>query len=190
MRPALLLALLTLATVACGRTGDQAAPDAVPKSASDTTVGGNSNRAVAPVTIQALLALLPAPFDWQQEKPNGERMTTPMAYSDASVRLMKGDATVTAKITDTALNAALVAPFATALAGDFARETDHGYEKSVAIGDARGVERWDSATRTGNLAVVVARRFIVEIDGSTIEGPKILHDILEKIDLKKLADLK
>jgi len=169
MKSALVVALLTLTTVACGKSEE---------------------RTIAPVSIQALLALLPEPFDWQRERPTGERVTTPVAFADASVRMMKGDATVTAKITDTGRNQALVEPFAAALAGDFTRETEHGYEKSIAIGDARGVERWDSGTKTGNLSIVVARRFVVEIDGSTIDSPKVLHDILDKIDLKKLADLK
>lgn len=169
MKPILILALLTLTAAGCGTSGD---------------------RPIAPVSIQALLTVLPEPLDWQREKPNGERVTTPLAFADASVRMMKGDATVTAKITDTGLNEILVAPFAAALAGDFTRETEHGYEKSIAVGDARGVERWDSGTRTGNLSIIVARRFVVEIDGSTIDSPKVLHDILEKIDLKKLADLK
>jgi hypothetical protein len=191
MKAALILALLTLTTIACGGSRDQPAPDANQKNTAGATAGGNPDSpSVAPVSIQALLALLPEPFDWQREKPGGERMTTPVALASASVRMMKGDATVTAKITDSALNQTLIAPFESALAGDFTRKTDNGYEKSIAIGDARGIERWDSATRTGNLTIVVARRFIVEIDGSTIESPKVLHDILEKINLTKLADLK
>jgi len=190
MRPAVVLALLTLTIAACGKSGDQPAPEAIQKSAAGAAAGDPASTLVAPVSIQTLLALLPQPFGWQLEKPTGERMTAPMAFADASVRMMKGDATVTVKITDTALNQTLFEPFAVFLKGNYERKTDHGYEKSIAIGESPGGERWDSGTMTGNLTIVVARRFVVELDGSTIDGPKVLHDILEKMDLKKLADLK
>jgi hypothetical protein len=117
-------------------------------------------------------------------------MTAPVTFADASVRLMKGQATVTAKITDSAFNQMLVAPFASFLAGNYEHETDHGYEKAVKVGDAPAFEKWDSETKSGNLMVIVNKRFIVEIDADSIENPKVLHDMIEKIDLKKLADLK
>ena len=117
-------------------------------------------------------------------------MTAPVNFAEASVRMMKGDATVTVKITDSALNQILVAPFAMFLAGNYERETDRGYEKSIKIGDIPGFEKWDSGTKSGDLTVIVNKRFIVEVDGSTIDDPKVLREILEKTDLKKLAELK
>jgi hypothetical protein len=83
-----------------------------------------------------------------------------------------------------------VAPFASFLAGNYERETPGGYEKSVKIGEAPGLEKWDSDTKTGNLTVIVATRFIVEIDADSIDNAKVLHDMLGKIDLEKLAALK
>ena len=83
-----------------------------------------------------------------------------------------------------------MAPFAIFLAGNHENETSSGYEKSVKVGDAPGLEKWDSATKSGNLTVIVNKRFIVEIDGSSIDDPKVLHMMLDSVDLKKLADLK
>jgi hypothetical protein len=39
------------------------------------------------------------------------------------------------------------------------------------------------------LTVIVNKRFIVAIEGRGIDNPKVLHEALEKTDLKKLAAL-
>jgi hypothetical protein len=214
MKPVVVVALLALTPVifiACGKSEEQQRTEELQKSAENVSkgaeglakgaadlaaglgaaFGGDPNvKPVDPVSFRDLMALLPAPAGWEREKPTGERMTAPVTFADASVRLMKGEATVTAKITDSAFNQVLVAPFAMFLAGNYEHETDHGYEKAVKVGDAPAFEKWDSETKSGNLMAIVNKRFIVEIDGDSIENPKVLHDLIEKIDLKKLADLK
>ena len=182
MRPMVILALLMLTCVACGKSrGEQPI---------NSAAGGEGSVTPAnPVSVRDLLALLPAPAGWERERPTGERPTTPVNFADVMVRLMKGDATVSAKITDTALNQALVAPYASSLAGDDDRKTSSGYEKAIRVGDSPAFEKWDAATKSGTVTVVVNKRFIVEIDGSSIDDPKVLHEILDKIDLRKLADL-
>jgi hypothetical protein len=202
------VAVTPMLFIACGKSNEQQQAEAIQKGAEQLQQGAEgvakglgdlaagiaggdgTAKPVDPVNFRDLIALLPAPAGWEREKPTGERMSAPVNFADASVRMMKGDATVTAKITDSALNQLLVAPFAMFLAGNFEHETDHGYEKAVKIGDAPAFEKWDSETKSGNLTVVVNKRFIVEIDGSTIDDPKVLHAILGEIDLKKLADLK
>jgi len=209
------LAIVILTTIGCGKSEEQRQADALAAQAQQgadnvaknadaaakgmadlasglgAAFGGDPNaKPVPPVSFRDLQALLPEPSGWQREKPTGERMTAPVNFAEASVRMMKGDATVTVKITDSALNQILVAPFAMFLAGNYERETDRGYEKSIKIGDIPGFEKWDSETKSGDLTVIVNKRFIVEVDGSTIEGPNVLHEILGKTDLKKLAELK
>jgi hypothetical protein len=203
------LAVTSVLCLACGKSKEEQQAEAIQKSANDLQksaegvakglgelaagIAGSSQgdaKPVDPVSFRDLIALLPAPADWQREKPTGERMTAPVSFADASVRMMKGPATVTAKITDSAFNQLLVAPFATFLAGHYEQETSNGYEKSIKIGDAPGLEKWDSETKSGNLTVVVNKRFIVEIDADSIDDPKVLHDILSKIDLNKLAAMK
>jgi hypothetical protein len=182
MRPMVILALLVLTCVACGTSREA-------QSIESAAGGEGSVTPANPVSVRDLLALLPAPAGWEREKPTGERPTTPVNFADVMVRLMKGDATVTAKITDTALNPVLVAPYASSLAGADDRKTSSGYEKAIRVGDSPAFEKWDAATKSGTVTVVVNKRFIVEIDGSSIDDPKVLHEILEKIDLRKLADL-
>ena len=214
----LLLILTALTFVACGKSEEQKRADDLQKGAEQVQKGPRASRKaqetwprarrifaaglgaafggdpnvkpVDPVSFRDLIALLPAPAGWEREKPTGERMTSPVSFADASVRLMKGEATVTVKITDSGFNQLLVAPFAIFLAGNYEKETSSGYEKSVKIGDAPGLEKWDSQTKSGDLNVIVNKRFIVEIDASSIDDPKVMHTMLDSVDLKKLADLK
>ena len=205
------LALMPVIFVACGKSKEEQQAEEIQKSAEQlqkgaetaakglsdlaaglsSAVGGDASiKPVDPVSFRDLIALLPAPAGWEREKPTGERMTSPVSFAEASVRLTKGEATVTAKITDSGFNQLLVAPFAMFLAGNFERETDSGYEKSIKVGDAPGMEKWDSENKSGDVTVIVNKRFIVEIDGSSIDDPKVLRTILDNVDLKKLADLK
>jgi len=211
MKLMVIAGVLAVASIACGKSPEQQQAEAIQKSAAELQKGAENAakglgdlaagisagangagdaKPADPVNFRDLIALLPAPADWQTEKPTGERMTAPVSFADASVRMMKGNATITAKITDSAFNQLLVAPFATFLAGNYEHETSSGYEKSVKIGDAPGLEKWDSDTKTGNLTVIVGKRFIVEIDGDSIDNTKVLHDMLDRIDLKKLAAMK
>jgi len=62
-------------------------------------------------------------------------------------------------------------------------------EKSVKVGDYPGWEKWNQEGKDGELNVVVNKRFIVQIEGRGIEDTKILHDVMQRTDLKKLANL-
>jgi len=153
--------------------------------------GGDPNaKPVDPVSFRDLQAVLPELAGWERGKPTGERMTAPVNFAEASVTHTKGDATISTKITDSALNQVLVAPFAMFLAGNYERETDRGYEKSIKVGDHLGFEKWDTEYKDGELTVIVNKRFIVAIEGRGIDNAKVLHDVLARTDLAKLAALK
>jgi hypothetical protein len=187
-----LVALAPVAFIACGKSREAQQAEAIPKGAGDLRSGaeGTAEGLVKPVSVRELIALLPAPAGWERERPTGEHLTAPVNFADALVRLMKGNATVTAKITDSALNQVLVTPLAMLMARKNERGTSSEYEKAIKVGNAPAFEKWDNKTKSGNLTVLVNKRFIVEIDGSSIDDPKVLHEILDKIDLEKLADLK
>ena len=153
--------------------------------------GGDPNaKAVEPLTIDGLKSALPEFSGWQRGKPTGERMTSPVNYAEAEVTFKKGESQITQKIVDSALNQLLVAPFAMFLAVGYEKETDHGYEKGIKIGDYPGWEKWDSENKTGELNAIVNKRFIVQIEGRNIDNIKVLHALMDGTDLKKLADMK
>ncbi len=154
-------------------------------------LGGDPNAKPAdPVSFRDLQTVLPELSGWERDKPTGERMTAPVTFSEASVRHRRGDASISTKITDSALNQMLIAPFAMFLAGNYERETESGYEKSIKVGEHLGFEKWDTEDKDGELTVIVNRRFIVAIEGRGIDNAKVLHDVLARTDLAKLAALK
>ena len=145
---------------------------------------------VDPMTIDALKTALPDLSGWEKGKPTGERMSSPVNYAEAKVTFTKGDSAVDVKIVDSAMNQLLIAPFSMFLAVGYEKETDHGYEKGVKLGDYPGWERWDGEGKEGELNAIVAKRFIVQIEGRHIENTKVLHSTMESINLKKLAESK
>jgi hypothetical protein len=186
-------AVLALLLAACGKaTGQQHGQPVGASTAQPQTAASSPSSAatVEPVGASVLAALLPDLPGWQRERPEGERVTSPISFSDASVRLTSGMAVITIKITDTALNPAFIAPFAAFFGGNYERRSATGYEKSVEIAGAPGAEKWDAGTKSGNVTVLVNRRFLVEVDGSGIPDPKTLHAALDRTGLARLAALK
>jgi len=97
---------------------------------------------------------------------------------------------VEVKIVDSAFSQLLVAPWAMFMTTGYQRETSEGYEKSVNVGGNPGFEKWNSDDKDGELNLVVAKRFLVTIEGNNINDAKVLHDFASKLDTGKLAGLK
>jgi hypothetical protein len=72
----------------------------------------------------------------------------------------------------------------------YEKETADGFERSVNVGGNPGWEKWDKGSKNGELAIVVAKRFLVQVEGHGVEDVKELHTVLDKTDLAKLAALK
>lgn len=69
------------------------------------------------------------------------------------------------------------------------KETENGYEKTSKLGDNKSYEKYDNASKDGEIAVLVNKRFIVTAKGRGVSMDK-LKDALDDVDLDKLADLK
>jgi hypothetical protein len=153
--------------------------------------GGDPNaKPVEPVSfrdLQTVLADLPG---WERGTPEGERMTMPVPFAEASVTFRKESADIEQKIIDSGLNQMLMAPYSMFLSAGYEKETGSGYEKSVKVGEYPGWETWDSQSRHGELNAIVGKRFIVQVDGRGIDDTKVLHQLMERTDLAKLAALK
>jgi hypothetical protein len=153
--------------------------------------GGDPNaKPVDPVSFRDLMAVFPENLSgWERSKPTGERMSSPVNYSEANVRYTKGESSLELKITDSGLNQMLIAPFAMFLTSGYEKETESGYEKSVKVGEYPGWEKWNSAGKDGELNAIVNKRFMVQVEGRNIDDPKIMHDLVAATDLRKLAGL-
>jgi hypothetical protein len=117
-------------------------------------------------------------------------MTAPVAFSEASVTYRQGDASIDAKIVDSGFNQILMAPFTMFLSAGYEKETEDGYEKSVKVGEHPGWERWNSQGKDGELNAVVAKRFLLTLEGNGIQSTKVLYDLAQATDLAKLAGMK
>ena len=107
------------------------------------------------------------------------------SYSDEN-----SDHNITMKISDIsgtgAFGAMAHAAWATA---DIDNESDTGYEKTTTISGYKGMEKYDTKSKNGELHVIVDSRFIVEVRGSNVKMDD-MKAALGKVDLKKLAGLK
>jgi hypothetical protein len=154
---------------------------------SGTTPDG---KPVDPVSFQALQTALPELAGWERSAPTGERMTAPVAFSEAETHYTRGDTNVTVKIVDSAFSQLLVAPWAMFLTAGYERESSEGYEKSVNVGGNPGFERWNKDSRTGELNLVVAKRYLVTVEGDNLSDTQVLHEFASKIDAGQLSSLK
>jgi hypothetical protein len=154
---------------------------------SGTTPDG---KPVEPVSFQALQTALPELSGWERSTPTGERMTAPIAFSEAETHYTMGETNVSVKIVDSAFSQMLVSPWAMFLTAGYERESSEGYEKSVNVGGNPGFERWNKDSKTGELNLVVAKRYLVTVEGDNISDTKVLHEFASKIDAGKLDALK
>jgi hypothetical protein len=150
---------------------------------------GPDGKPVEPVSFRDLQTALPEVSGWTRGEARGERMTSPIPFSQTEARYEMGDARIEVKIVDSAFNQMLVAPWAMFLTAGYERESTDGYEKSVTVAGHPGFEKWNSRSKDGELNLVVARRFLVTIDGNDITDTRVLQEFASRVDAGKLASL-
>jgi len=151
--------------------------------------GANGGKPSEPVSFRDLQAAFPTVSGWTMDKPKGERMTAPVAFSQTETRYKNGDQQIEVKIVDSAFNQILVAPWAMFLSAGYEKETDEGYEKSTTVAGNPGFEKWNDQRKDGELNIVVAKRFLVSVEGDGLTDIKQLQDFASKIDFARLASL-
>ncbi len=145
------------------------------------------------VPFEKLMPFLPpVPDGWTAEKPGGSVTDVEVfRLSTASRTYQKGDDESAAVTTVTLLDAGGHKGYFDATTGGwkFNAQTGDGYDKAVEIDGVPGYEHFSWKANGGSLCVIVAKRFFVQID-VTNQEPRALREWLQKIDLKKLAELK
>ena len=151
--------------------------------------GANGAKPSEPVSFRDLQTAFPTVSGWTMDKPRGERMSAPVAFSQTETRYKNGDQTIEVKIVDSAFNQMLITPWAMFLAAGYEKETDDGYEKSTTIAGNPGFEKWNDQRKDGELNIVVAKRFLVSVEGDRLTDMKQLQEFASKIDFAKLGAL-
>lgn len=145
---------------------------------------------VEPVSFRDLQAAFGDLAGWEKGKATGERMTAPINFSRAEIDYRKDESHIQIQISDSAFNQMLVMPYSMFLTAGYERQTEDGYERSTRVGDHPAWEKWNSEGKNGELNAIVAKRFIVQVEGQDIDDIKVLHAAMATVDLAKLASLK
>jgi hypothetical protein len=151
---------------------------------------GNTPAPVDPVSFRDLQTLFPDLAGWEKGKPTGERMTAPFKFSQAEVRYTKDNSRLEIKIVDSGFNQLLFTPFMMFMQAGYEKETSSGYEKSTTFAGQPGWEKWNTEGKNGEVNAFVGKRFILTVEGRNVADIQVLHDIIGKVDMGRLAAMK
>ena len=206
-----LAAAVCLSTAACGKSEEQKAAEAAAKQLEEAAksveqgdtaksleemgkalgalagAGSGDNKPIEPVSFKELQVAFPDVDGWEKGKPTGEKMTSPVPFSEAEVRYTRGDTHIEAKLVDSGFNQLLIAPLSMFLSAGYEKETEEGYEKAVKVAGFPGFERWNNASKSGEVSAVIGKRFILTVEGENLDDTKVLHQFAERANLKALS---
>ena len=142
------------------------------------------------VDAKLLKELLPADADGMPRKEASSEKTGAMGFniSTAEGRYRENDSSIEVNIIDAAGTGALMGMAAWSMI-DMDKENEDGYEKTTTYKDHKAFEKYNTKNKDGEMAVIVASRFMVTVRGNNVEMSKI-KATLDNIDLGKLEDLK
>ena len=152
--------------------------------------GQGGETPVEPVSFRELQTILPDFAGWEKGKPTGEKMSIPIAMSQSEVVYTKDEGRITAKVVDTGFRQVFFLPYAMLMAAGYEKESGDGFEKATMVGTYPGFEKWDAASKRGEIAVAIGKRFFVSVEGDNIPNTAVLRELLSRVDLSKLAGMK
>jgi hypothetical protein len=101
----------------------------------------------------------------------------------------EGAARLTVKLIDTS-GVGGFALAGMAMAGlEIDKENDDGYERTSTVGGRKIFEKYNNRSKRGEVKVLVANRFVVEVDGDEVPMDAIKELATSKLDLAKLESL-
>ena len=152
-----------------------------------------SRDAGGPIDFRKLKELLPEEIaGFKRTEASGEK-TGAMGFTISTAESKykgNGNSSVKVEIFDTG-GVAGVATMSLAAwtMADIDKETENGYEKTTKLEGHKAFEKYDALNKSGELNVLVADRYVVNVNGNNVSVDK-LKSILGDMDLEKLADLK
>jgi hypothetical protein len=193
---ALLLVLATLLWNCAGKSEEEKAKEE-PKNALEALekIGQEAEKMSKEgpketVDAKLLKELLPADADGLTRKEASSEKTAAMGFgiSKAEARYANDNESINVEILDVAgAGVALMGMAAWSLAS-VEKETETGYEKTTEYEGHKAYEKYNTKSQDGEISVLVANRYIVNVSGNNTSMDKI-KATLDDIDLDKLADL-
>ena len=148
---------------------------------------------VDPVDFRKLKEFLPEKIaGFKKTESSGEKngaMGFTISTADAHYKGNE-DAAIHLEILDTGgiAGVATMAMAAWTMA-DIDKETDTGYEKTTSLEGYKAYEKYDSKSKSGELNLLVADRYVLNVNGSNVTMEQ-MKGIIEELNLNKLSDLK
>jgi len=145
------------------------------------------------VDFSKLIPFLPeAPATWTADKAEGSTEDvggTKITSVHRDYKKGEGDTAPTTSISilDSAANPEYVS--STTAAWSLSTSTPEGYTKTLTIEGMPGFETFENEGKHGTLWLMVAKRYVLTIETQNQEA-KDLQEWLERIDVKKLAEVK
>ncbi|MDQ6478475.1 hypothetical protein [Dyadobacter sp. LHD-138] len=199
-----LILTLTLASVfllsGCGSKKQENEEKEEPKNAvdalqqlADKAKNMQNKEPVDPVDFRKLKELLPEKAAGLSRKEASGEKNGAMGFTISRAEAKYADesnASVHVEIFDTG-GVAGVATMALAAwtMADIDKETETGYEKTTKIEGYKGYEKYNNESKSGEINVLVADRFVVNVNGDNVTMDQ-LKGILADMNLDKLSDLK
>jgi hypothetical protein len=178
------------AGTAAAAAGVGEAAKAMQSMANAMATGTPDGKPVDPVAFQTLQTHLPKVSGWEMGEPEGERMTSPVPFSQVEARYTKGDSRMEVKIVDTGFAQMLIMPWSMMLASGYSRESSSGYEKATTLGGNPAIEKWNKNSKNGEIDVLVGKRFMVTIEGSDVADIKAVQDFASNLNFGAIAAAK
>lgn len=138
---------------------------------------------MAPDALKAVVPDLPG---WERSTVIAQTIDLPEPATVAGATFTRGDARLDFEISDTKGASGMVESLAAMAGAAFERTLDHGYMKSTMVAGAPAIESWNSADRTGELSVLVNKRYIINVGGRGIDNASAMRTLAERMDLTRL----
>jgi X-X-X-Leu-X-X-Gly heptad repeat protein len=204
------LAVALITTTACGQSAEQKQAEEAAKSVAEAAKSGANQMAAGAAAMakgleqmakgvqgkvdvlpfEKLGEAFPEVSGWKRSDVKGESRNMPFAMSQSEATYEKGDARVNLEVIDTALNQMIMAPFSMYLVQNYSERSSNGYRKGTTFKGEPAFEEVRNSSRTGEITVVVGKRFIVKAQGRRVDGVEPAREILDKMDFSKLTAAK
>ncbi len=153
----------------------------------------NGGKKVSTVDYKVLKDMLPADLSGMKrtEATGQKNSAMGMEISNAEGQYSNdGGGNITLKVTDIGSMTGLAGMAAYAWAStEIDRESGDEYEKTANFNGFKSHEKYNKASKSGEISVLIGNRFVAEASGSNVEM-NALKDALTKLDLKKLDGMK
>jgi hypothetical protein len=180
--------VLVLIAAACG--GSNAATDSAGTAATSSVTASSASSKAVP--HGKLAEFLPAMSGWTRDAdPQGDTDTA-SNVSRIQVGYTKegGMGGIGIELMDVTSNQQMIAPLKELLKITGTKNTAAGTQKVVTIKGFTAIEEWLQEAGNGSVSVLVGDRFVVAVTGSSVGNVDVIHQVVQSIDLNKIAALK